>query len=77
VIVEVEDLVPGARYQVDYKHLHLNRGFRFTGTYLERGEDGDDGPVVVFEVKPRFGPPARQPVAIAALVQIAPAPDPA
>lgn len=67
---------PGRRYAVTYKHERLRRSFRFEGAYLGSEEREVDGAVVtvwLFEVKPRFGKSARQPVDPETLVTIEPA----
>lgn len=61
-------LEPGRTYQVDYKHEGLRRSFRIVGTYIgpeQRPPTQDETEpvdILVFEVKPRFAKPARQPV---------------
>jgi hypothetical protein len=66
----------GRRYRVDHKDDRLRRSFVFTGTFLgleERTRDDETTAVMMFEVKPRFGPPARQPVDPATITSIEPA----
>jgi hypothetical protein len=66
--IDPADLEPGHAYQVDYKHVRLRRSFRAVGVYLgaeqRPPEEDEDEPVdiLVFEVKPRFGKPARLPI---------------
>jgi hypothetical protein len=76
--IDPADLEPGHTYQVDYKHVRLRRSFRAVGTYIGAeqrppAEDEDeDGPVdtLVFEVKPRFGKPGRQPIDVSTIQAI-------
>ena len=68
-----DELEPGQSYRVDYKHERLRRSFRLTGTFVgreDRDSDGETVSMLVFEVKPRFGKPSRQPVDPATLVSI-------
>ena len=66
--IQPADLEPGHAYQIDYKHVRLRRSFRAVGIYLGPEQrppaDDEDEPVdiLVFEVKPRFGKPARLPI---------------
>jgi hypothetical protein len=67
------ELETGQRYRVDYKHERLRRSFRFTGTFMgreDRTEDDETVNMLVFEIRPRFGKPSRQPVDPATLVSI-------
>lgn len=63
-------------YQVDHKHVRLRRSFRMIGTYVGTEQrppaEAGDAPitVLVFEVKPRFGKPARQVVDVSQLQSI-------
>jgi hypothetical protein len=74
--IDPATLEPGHRYRVDHKDARLRRSFRFDGTFLgsqERTQDGVVSKVLVFEVKPRFGKPAHQPVDPATITSIEPA----
>jgi hypothetical protein len=73
--LDPDTLEPGHLYRVDYKHVRLRRGFRIHGRFLGREtrtlEEGEEPvEVLLFEVKPRFGDPAVQPVDPATLQSI-------
>jgi hypothetical protein len=71
--IDPATLEPGRRYRVDHKDARLRRSFRFVGTFLgpqDQTREGVATRVLVFEVKPRFGPPTRQPVDPATITQI-------
>ncbi len=74
--IDPASLQPGVRYRVDHKDARLRRSFRFVGTFLgpeERTQEGEVRQVLVFELKPRFGKPARQPVDPETITGIEPA----
>jgi hypothetical protein len=79
--IDLDSLEPGRSYRVDYKHERLRRSFRCVGTYLGAEErpspepGGDPVRVLVFEVKPRFGKPASQPIEVATIQAIEAVPD--
>jgi hypothetical protein len=71
--IDPDELETGQSYRVDYKYERLRRSFRFTGTFIgreERDEDGETVNMLLFEIRPRFGKPSRQPVDPASLVSI-------
>lgn len=74
--IDPADLEPGHTYQVDYKHVRLRRSFRAVGVFIgaeqRPPQDDEEEPVdvLVFEVKPRFGKPARLPIDVPAIQAI-------
>jgi len=74
--IDPADLEPGRTYQVDYKHVRLRRSFRTVGPFIgaeqRPPEEDEDEPVdiLVFEVKPRFGKAARQPIDVSLIQAI-------
>jgi hypothetical protein len=74
--IDPDALEAGRAYRVDHKNERLRRSFRFTGTFLgreERSADGETAWFLLFEIKPRFGKPARQPVELSTILAIEPA----
>jgi hypothetical protein len=74
---DVGALEIGRRYRVDWKHDRLRRTFRSVGTLvaIEPGAEEEPGPVLAFEIRPRFGKPALQRVHATALRAIVPVAD--
>jgi hypothetical protein len=76
--VDLDALVPGRRYRVDWKDDGIRRSFRTTGTFVDIHDEpavdtgGVPRRVVRFEVRPRFGRAAIQPIDVARLVQVVP-----
>jgi hypothetical protein len=76
--IDIGALEIGRRYRVDWRHERLRRTFRAVGTLvaIEDASEDDPGPVLTFEVRPRFGKPALQHVSAADLRAIAPVEEP-
>jgi len=80
--IDIGALEIGRSYQVDWRHERLRRTFRSVGTLVsieDAGEDAgedDPGPMLTFEVRPRFGKPALQHVSAATLRAIVPVAEP-
>jgi hypothetical protein len=76
--IDLDALVPGRRYRVDWKDDGIRRSFRTTGTFVDIHEEpaaeggGEPRRVVRFEVRPRFGRNAIQPIDAARLVHVVP-----
>jgi hypothetical protein len=74
--IHPDALEPGHVYRVDHKHERLRRSFRTEGTFIGKEqrppEEGGGEPVtvLVFEVKPRFGKPGRQVIAVSTIQTI-------
>jgi hypothetical protein len=76
--VDLDGLVPGRRYRVDWKDDGIRRAFRATGTFVDIREEapaeegGKPRRMVRFQVRPRFGRAAIQPIDAATLVAVVP-----
>jgi hypothetical protein len=76
--IDVDALEIGRRYRVDWRHERLRRMFRSVGTLVsvEEATGDEPGPVLTFEIRPRFGKPALQRVQATVLRAIVPVEDP-